>query len=95
MLTRSPYRILNPMHYTGDKNKINYDKKNFLRKLSLVPQEQNEETFDKFVSNEDFASYLRRKRRPDVFGNHIEIAAMSELYNRVIEVFCYSAGECK
>ena len=47
--------------------------------------------FAPFVS-ENFQTYVSRKRQHDVFGNHIEIAAMSEMYNRVIEVYCYSPG---
>ncbi|CAL4066375.1 unnamed protein product, partial [Meganyctiphanes norvegica] len=49
----------------------------------------NEDAFAPFVS-ENFQTYVQRKRRDDCFGNHIEIAAMSEMYNRVIEVYCYS-----
>ncbi|KAA0192139.1 hypothetical protein HAZT_HAZT005153, partial [Hyalella azteca] len=45
--------------------------------------------FSPFVS-EDYQTYVTRKRQLDVFGNHVEIAAMSEMYNRVIEVYCYS-----
>ena len=41
---------------------------------------------------EDFASYVSRKRLENVHGNHIEMQAMSEMYNRHIEVFCYSVG---
>ena len=42
--------------------------------------------------SENFETYIERKRKNDCFGNHIEIAAMSEMYNRVIEVYCYSTG---
>lgn len=41
---------------------------------------------------EDFAAYVSRKRLENVHGNHIEMQAMSEMYNRHIEVFCYSVG---
>lgn len=50
---------------------------------------RNEDAFAPFVS-EDFQTYVQRKRRDDCFGNHIELAAMSEMYNRIIEVYCYS-----
>ncbi|XP_068206851.1 OTU domain-containing protein 5-B isoform X2 [Palaemon carinicauda] len=50
---------------------------------------RNEDSFAPFVS-ENFQTYVTRKRRDDCFGNHIELAAMSEMYNRVIEVYCYS-----
>ncbi|XP_047738988.1 OTU domain-containing protein 5-B isoform X2 [Hyalella azteca] len=52
-------------------------------------QEANKDMFSPFVS-EDYQTYVTRKRQLDVFGNHVEIAAMSEMYNRVIEVYCYS-----
>ncbi|KAL7645535.1 UNVERIFIED_CONTAM: hypothetical protein RMT77_003921 [Armadillidium vulgare] len=51
--------------------------------------QRNEDAFAPFVS-ESFPTYVERKRRNDCYGNHIEIAAMSELYNRIIEVYCYS-----
>lgn len=41
---------------------------------------------------EDFTAYVDRKRLENVHGNHIEMQAMSEMYNRHIEVFCYSIG---
>lgn len=43
--------------------------------------------FRDFVADEDFAEYIARKRMEGVHGNHAEIQAMSELYNRCIEVF--------
>ena len=41
---------------------------------------------------EDFTAYVTRKRLDNVHGNHIEMQALSEMYNRPIEVFCYSIG---
>jgi OTU domain-containing protein 5 len=37
--------------------------------------------------SEDFDDYLARKRRDKVFGNHLELQAISELYNRRIEIY--------
>jgi len=54
-------------------------------------QAKNEDYFSQYVT-EDFNNYVNRKRLEYVHGNHIEIQAMSELYNRSIEVFCYSTG---
>jgi hypothetical protein len=34
--------------------------------------------------------YIARKRQARCFGNHLEMQAMSELYNRNIEVYSYS-----
>lgn len=41
---------------------------------------------------EDFNTYVNRKRLDRTHGNHIEIQAMCEMYNRPIEVFCYTKG---
>lgn len=60
-----------------------------VRKHCMDYISRNEDAFAPFVS-ENFQTYVTRKRRDDCFGNHIELAAMSEMYNRVIEVYCYS-----
>ncbi|XP_043470742.1 OTU domain-containing protein 5-A isoform X4 [Leptopilina heterotoma] len=49
----------------------------------------NQEFFSHFVA-EDFTTYVDRKRQEYVHGNHIEMQAMSEMYNRSVELFCYS-----
>ncbi|XP_044257167.1 OTU domain-containing protein 5-B [Tribolium madens] len=49
---------------------------------------QNRDYFEPYVT-EDFDKYVARKRIWNVHGNHLEIQAMSELYNRTIEVYCY------
>ena len=41
---------------------------------------------------EDFNEYLKRKRIDSAHGNHIEMQAISELYNRPVEVYQYSLG---
>uniref|UniRef100_W8BX61 ubiquitinyl hydrolase 1 n=1 Tax=Ceratitis capitata TaxID=7213 RepID=W8BX61_CERCA len=51
---------------------------------------KNREYFSQFVT-EDINSYIKRKRRKDSHGNHIEIQAMSEIYNRPVEVYCYKS----
>ena len=47
------------------------------------------EHFSQFIPEEceDFAAYIRRKRRDGVHGNNPEIQAISELYNRPVEVY--------
>lgn len=50
---------------------------------------KNRDYFAEYIT-EDFTSYINRKRGESVHGNHIEIQAMSEMYNRTIQVFCYS-----
>ena len=42
--------------------------------------------FKQYVT-EDFTTYLNRKRMENCHGNHIEMQALSELYNRPIEVY--------
>ena len=41
---------------------------------------------------EDFNEYLNRKRTDNAHGNHVEMQAISELYNRPVEVYQYSLG---
>lgn len=48
----------------------------------------NSDYFSQYVT-EDFDTYVNRKRLDCTHGNHIEMQAMSEMYNRTIEVFCY------
>ena len=47
--------------------------------------------FKQFVT-EDFSEYLKRKRTESCHGNHIEMQALCELYNRPIEVYQLSLG---
>lgn len=37
----------------------------------------------------DITHYVNRKRQNHLHGNHIEIQAMSEMYNRPVELYCY------
>ena len=50
---------------------------------------KNDEFFSKFVT-EDFGEYIQRKRNDRTYGDHVEIQALSEIYNRPIEVYQYS-----
>lgn len=50
---------------------------------------KNADYFSQFVT-EDFATYIARKRLDSCHGNHVEMQALSEMYNRNIEVFTYS-----
>lgn len=42
---------------------------------------------------EDFNGYIKRKRESHCHGNHIEMQAMCEIYNRTIEVYQYGTGK--
>ncbi|XP_071810412.1 OTU domain-containing protein 5-A-like [Asterias amurensis] len=50
---------------------------------------KNADYYSQYVT-EDFATYVTRKRMDDCHGNHVEMQALSEMYNRNIEVFVYS-----
>ena len=52
----------------------------------------NEDYFSQYVT-EDFKSYIKRKRENHCHGNHIEMQAMCEMYNRTIEVYQTSIAQ--
>lgn len=54
---------------------------------------KNADYFSNYVT-EDFTTYINRKRKNNCHGNHIEMQAMAEMYNRPVEVYQYSTGEC-
>ncbi len=54
---------------------------------------KNRDFFQQFVT-EDFSKYIERKRVDSVHGNHVELQAISEMYNRPIEIYIYDAGMC-
>lgn len=49
---------------------------------------KNADYFKQYIT-EDVNRYINRKRQDTCFGNHIEIIAMAEIYNRPIEVYEY------
>ena len=62
------------------------DMQDVVRRLCLDHMEKERDHFSPYVT-EDFDAYIRRKRRDRVFGNHLEIQAISEIYNRPVHVF--------
>lgn len=52
----------------------------------------NSEYYSQYLT-ENFTNYINRKRLDYTHGNHIELQAISELYNRKIEVYSYSHGK--
>lgn len=58
----------------------------------LTFQAANRDFFSQYLT-EDVGSYVNRKRKHNVHGNHIEMQALSEMYNRPVEVFCYRSGK--
>ncbi|XP_053329336.1 OTU domain-containing protein 5 isoform X2 [Spea bombifrons] len=49
---------------------------------------KNADYFSNYVT-EDFTAYINRKRKNNCHGNHIEMQAMAEMYNRPVEVYQY------
>ncbi|XP_044162401.1 OTU domain-containing protein 5 isoform X3 [Bufo gargarizans] len=49
---------------------------------------KNADYFSSYVT-EDFTTYINRKRKNNCHGNHIEMQAMAEMYNRPVEVYQY------
>lgn len=60
----------------------------FLNSLQM----KNADYFSNYVT-EDFTTYINRKRKNNCHGNHIEMQAMAEMYNRPVEVYQYTTGE--
>ncbi|XP_061054194.1 OTU domain-containing protein 5-like [Eubalaena glacialis] len=50
---------------------------------------KNADYFSNYVT-EDFTTYIHRKRKNNCHGNHVEMQAMAEMYNRPVEVYQYS-----
>jgi len=61
-----------------------------VRKHCMDYLAQNSEYFSQYLT-EDIHEYIARKRYLGVHGNHLEIQALSEMYNRPIHIYCYSA----
>ena len=57
-----------------------------VRRLCLDHIERERDHFSAYMT-QDFDAYVRRKRRDRVFGNHLEMQAISEIYNRPVHVF--------
>lgn len=60
-----------------------------VRKHCIDYMAKNSDYYSHYVT-EDFTTYLNRKRLDHCHGNHLEIQATSEIYNRPIEVYQYS-----
>lgn len=66
------------------------DMHNTVRKLCMDYMAKNSDYYSQYVT-EDFEKYVQRKRSDHIHGNHIEMQAMSEMFNRHIEVYHYSS----
>ncbi|KAJ6739438.1 OTU DOMAIN CONTAINING PROTEIN [Salix koriyanagi] len=59
------------------------------RQMCVDYMEKERDHFSQFIT-EGFTSYCKRKRRDKVYGNNVEIQALSEMYNRPILIYTYS-----
>ncbi|XXG62711.1 hypothetical protein AAC387_Pa05g1026 [Persea americana] len=59
------------------------------RQMCIDYMERERDHFSQFTT-EGFTSYCKRKRRDKVYGNNIEIQALSEIYSRPIHIHSYS-----
>ncbi|KAK2980207.1 hypothetical protein RJ640_007297 [Escallonia rubra] len=59
------------------------------RQMCVDYMERERDHFSQFIT-EGFVSYCKRKRRDKVYGNNVEIQALSEMYNRPIHIYSYS-----
>ncbi|KAA8544285.1 hypothetical protein F0562_022297 [Nyssa sinensis] len=60
-----------------------------VRQMCIDYMEHERDHFSQFIT-EGFTSYCKRKRRDKVYGNNVEIQALSEMYNRPIHIYSYS-----
>lgn len=65
---------------------------NEVRRRCMDFMQGESEHFAKFISDENFQDYIQRKRKDGVHGNNPEIQAISELYNRPVEVYVPDNG---
>lgn len=63
-----------------------------IRHRCLDFMSRDREHFSQFITDEPFEQYIGRKRQDGVHGNNPEIQAISELFNRPIEVFVPENG---
>ncbi|KAJ7948020.1 OTU domain-containing protein 5-like [Quillaja saponaria] len=59
-----------------------------VRQMCIDYMERERDHFSQFIT-EGFTSYCKRKRRDKVYGNNVEIQALSEMYNRPIHIYSY------
>jgi OTU domain-containing protein 5 len=59
---------------------------NEIRRLCMNYMEKERDHYSQFVT-EDFPDYIARKRQDGVFGNHLELQAIAEMYNRPVYIY--------
>jgi len=58
-----------------------------VRKSCMDHMEACRDYYKDFIDSEDFSQYIARKRSDRVHGNNPELQAISEIYNRPVEVY--------
>eukprot|EP01129_Flabellula_baltica_P002835 TRINITY_DN12735_c0_g1_i1.p1 TRINITY_DN12735_c0_g1~~TRINITY_DN12735_c0_g1_i1.p1 ORF type:complete len:408 (+),score=100.91 TRINITY_DN12735_c0_g1_i1:1294-2517(+) len=66
------------------------EKHMLVRTLCMDFMEKERDHYSQFITQE-FNEYIERKRQPRCYGNHIELQAIAELYNRPVEIYTYDA----
>lgn len=66
-----------------------------IRRRCLDFMAKDESHFSQFVTGEPFQDYINRKRHDGVHGNNPEIQAVSELFNRPVELYIPDNGAGK
>ncbi|KAK4472369.1 hypothetical protein MN116_003629 [Schistosoma mekongi] len=62
------------------------EKHDLVRSQVIDYMVKNKEHFSQYLT-EDFDHYVSRKRDASCYGNHVEIQAIAELYNRPVEIY--------
>ena len=61
-----------------------------IRKVCMEYIRRERNFFENYIHG-DFEEYIQRKSTDGVWGDDIELEAMSEIYNRPIEIYAYSS----
>jgi OTU domain-containing protein 5 len=82
------FRAISDQIYNGDQS--HYD---MIRQSCMDYIQSEKEFFVQFIigGEENFLQYVDRKRQDAVWGDDIELQAMSEIYDRPIEIYAYRA----
>lgn len=82
------FRAISDQIYEGDQSHHQ-----LIRQACLDYIQNEKDFFVQFIIGGDdaFDEYVERKRMDGVWGDDIELQAMSEIYNRPIEIYAYRA----
>lgn len=82
------FRAISDQIYNGDQS--HYD---LIRQSCMDYIQSEKEFFVQFIigGEDNFSQYVDRKRQDGVWGDDIELQAMSEIYDSPIEIYAYRA----